>query len=66
MENYLIGIVVSNDFMMNLFKMNFFSYVVDEYMSGKKEYYYPVIKNSWIFVVNIWDLNMQLFIVTIC
>ena len=21
-------------------KMNFFSYVVDEYMSGKKEYYY--------------------------
>ena len=23
-------------------KMNFFSYVVDEYMSGEKEYYYPV------------------------
>ena len=33
--------------MMNLFKkMNFFSYVVDEYMSGKKEYYYPVIKEQ--------------------
>lgn len=44
----------------------FLSYVVDEYMSGEKEYYYPVIKNSWIFVVNIWDLNMPLFIVTIC
>ena len=27
-------------------KMNFFSYVVDEYMSGEKEYYYPVIKEQ--------------------
>lgn len=26
--------------------MNFFSYVVDEYMSGEKEYYYPVIKEQ--------------------